>query len=328
MKKENIQVAFLGIDIAKKTFEAALKTGDAYHQGSFKNNTAGFGKLVNWVSAIADAGRVHACMEATGVHHLALAIELNTRLKSVSVVNPRRPKAFADVQLRRCKSDTVDARILADFCERMEPGAWVAPTERELEIKELARREKSLTGMASAEKNRLKDTMSDSVRASIERNIARLEEEKAMVKEELAAIIYGDPVLRNRLELMVSVPGIGEATALQLVAELGNIDWFAKARDLAAYGGLTPRHRSSGSSLNSRGGITKVGSSRLRALLYYPAMVAMRWDPIIISFAARLRDNGKTEKQIIVAVMRKLLHCIFGILKTNQPFNPDIACQN
>lgn len=326
MKITKNQIAFLGIDIAKRTFEVALKIGETYTQSSFKNNVSGFKKLKKWLDKLGPANQIHACLEATGVHHLALAIDLNTYLKTVSVVNPRCPKAFADSQLRRSKSDSVDARILADFCEAMKPNAWVAPTEKEMEIKELARRQKSLTGMISAEKNRLHDARSKSVKQSIKRHIKQMEKENKTITVKLKEIIWGDPVLRNRLELLISIPGIGEATGLQIIAEMGNIDWFEKARDLAAYAGVTPSRRQSGTSVNSKSRISKVGSARLRSSLYYPAMVAMRHNPIMIPFAARLRKDGKCEKQIIVAVMRKLIHCVFGVLKNNTPFNPNITC--
>ena len=311
--------------MAKKSFEVALKINDQHFQQSFKNTPAGFRRLEKWLAQYAPANQVHACVEATGIHHLALAIELNQILHTVSVVNPRRTKAFADSQLRRSKSDSVDARVIAEFCQAMQPDAWVIPSKKELEIKELARRQKSLTAMVSAEKNRLKDALSSSMKQSITRNIKQLEKEKEKVAAKLEQLIWADPVLRNRLELVVSIPGIGTATGLQLVAELGNIDWFSKARDLAAHAGLTPRSRQSGTSLNVRGGISKVGCSRLRALLYFPAMVAMKHNPIMIKFANRLTKAGKTRKQIIVAIMRKLIHCVFGVIKSNQPFNPNFA---
>lgn len=327
MKITNNQIAFLGIDIAKKTFEVALKIGDQYFQNSFENRFTGFKKLKSWLGKFGPADQIHACMEATGIHHLALAIELNTYLKTVSVVNPRCPKAFADSQLRRSKSDSADARTIADFCEAMKPEAWVSPTEKEMEIKELARRQKAVIAMKAAEKNRIQDALSKSVKQSIARHIKQLEKEEEKIIEALTATIEGDPVLNNRLELIDSVPGIGKATALQLIAELGNIEWFEKARDLAAYIGVTPRHWQSGTSLNSRGKISKMGSARLRAILYFPAMAAMKHNPIMKTFATRLREDGKPEMVILVAVMRKLVHCIFGILKNNQPFNPNIPCQ-
>ena len=326
MKIPEKQSAKLGIDVAKKTFEAAIKYEGRYQQQSFANNKSGYRKLQKWLLKYGLLNQFDVCMEATGIHHLTLAINLHGYVKTVSVVNPRCTKAFADSQLRRSKSDTVDAKIIADFAEAMKPRAWEAPSEEELEIKELARRQKSLTGIISAEKNRLHDARSKSVQKSIRRNIKQMEKEKERILAELSKKAYAEPLLRNRLELLVSIPGVGAATALQLVAELGNVEVYENARDLAAFAGLTPRQRQSGTSLSSRGGICKVGSSRLRAMLYFPAMVAIRHNPIMIEFANRLRQSGKTGKTIIVAVMRKLLHCIFGVLKNNQPFNPQITC--
>lgn len=326
MKIKDNQIAFLGIDVAKKDFKVALKIGKEYFQNSFDNNSLGFKKCSKWLKHLAPSDQIHACLEATGIHHLAQAIYLHDKLKTVSVVNPRCTKAFAESQLRRSKTDSVDSRSIADFCEAMKPQAWVAPTQKELEIKELARRVQALTEMTSAEKNRLKDAISESLQQSIERNILSLQKEKAEVSKQLSAIIEADPVLCARMELLDSIPGVGKATAIQLVAELGNIDWFEKARDLAAFAGITPRHRQSGSSLKSKAKISKVGSSRLRALLYMPAMVAMSCNPIMKTFAMRLEANKKSKKQIIVAIMRKLLHCVFGILKSKQPFNPNFTC--
>jgi transposase len=320
------KIAFLGIDVSKKDFKASLKIGGKHVQNSFDNSVSGFKKCRNWLDQFAPSNQIHGCLEATGIHHLALAIELSEHLKAVSVVNPRCTKAFADSQLRRSKSDSADARSIADFCEAMKPQVWVVPTQKELEIKELARREQGLTEMISAEKNRLQDAIFQSLQQSIARNIKSLQKEKEEVLKQLAAVIEADPVLRTRMELIDSIPGVGKATALQMVAELGNIDWFEKARDLAAYAGVTPRHRQSGSSLNSRGGISKIGSSRLRGHLYMPALVAIRRNPIMKAFAERLAGYGKSKKEIIVAVMRKLLHCIFGILKSEQPFNSNISC--
>ncbi len=326
MKIKNNQTAFLGIDVAKKDVKVALKVGSDYVQNSFDNNASGFKKCRKWLNQFGRPHQIHACMEATGIHHLALALDLNGYLKTVSVVNPRCPKAFADSQLRRSKGDSVDSRIIADFCEAMKPQAWIAPTQKELEIKELARRVQGLTEMISAEKNRLKDAICENLTQSIERNIAFLQQEKAQVSKLLISIIEADPVLCSRMELIDSIPGVGKATAAQLVAELGNTDWCETARDLAAFAGITPRHRQSGTSLNSKGKISKVGSSRLRAQLYMPALVAIKHNPIMKAFANRLRENGKSKKAVVVAVMRKLLHCVFGILKNQKPFNPNISC--
>lgn len=316
--------AYVGIDIAKKSFDAAIRTAQGYVEASFANQPRGFRKLINWVREHGKLDQFHVVMEATGVHHLSLAIELHVLVKSVAVINPRCAKAFADSKLRRSKTDPADARGLADFGVSHQPKSWVAPSQIEQDIKEMARRAKSLSGTISAEKNRLADARCLEVKRSIQSAITALSKLKAKVEGQLARKVQSDPVLRHRLELMVSIPGIGVSTGLKIVAELGPMECYEKARDLGAHAGLTPRLNQSGTSLDQRGGICKIGSSRLRGLLYFPAIVAMKHNPILVQFAKRLRDNGKSEMTIIVAVMRKLLHQIFGVITHDQMFNPNI----
>ncbi|MCP5551658.1 MAG: IS110 family transposase [Akkermansiaceae bacterium] len=222
----------------------------------------------------------------------------------------------------RFEEQSVDARILADFTEGAQTQAWQAPSQQE-ESSKAGRRQKSLAGIVAAGENRLQDARAASVRQSIQRHLEDWREQKgAESSPNWRGSSTATRILRQRWAVGQH-PGIREATALQLVAELGDVAFcYEKARDLAAHAGLTPRRRQSGTSVCSRGGICKIGSSRLRALLYFPAMVAMRHNPIMIRFAHRLRQNGKSGKAIVVAVMRKLLHCVFGVLKHQRPFNP------
>lgn len=327
MKIPPTATAYVGIDIAKKTFDVAIRIAQGYRECSFANNPRGFRKLINWLREHGELNQFEIVMEATGKHHLSLAIELHSLVNGVAVINPRCAKAFADSKLRRSKTDPADARGLADFGVSHQPKSWVAPSQIEQDVKELARRAKSLCGTISAEKNRLADARCTEVKRSIKSAITALGALKAKAEGQLASMIQKDPVLRHRLELVVSIPGIGVSTGTKIVAELGPMECYEKARDLGAHAGLTPRLNQSGSSLNQRGGICKIGSSRLRGLLYFPAMVAIKHNPILIQFAKRLRDNGKSEMTIIVAVMRKLLHQVFGVITNDTPFNPNILTE-
>lgn len=324
MTLEKNATAYVGIDIAKKTFEAAIRTAQGYVEASFENRARGWRQFKNWLKDHGHLDEFHLVMEATGVHHLSLAIEMHELVASLAVINPRCAKAFADSKLRRTKTDPADARGLADYGAAHAPKCWVVPSENERAIKEIARRVKSLTGMISAEKNRLADARCKEVKRSIQSNITSMTKLKAKVQGQLERLIQSDPVLRHRMELIVSIPGIGGATATKVVAELGPLECYQKARDLGAHAGLTPRLNQSGTSLNQRGGICKIGSSRLRGVMYFPAIVAMKHNPLIVQFADRLRKNGKAEMTIVVAVMRKLLHQIYGVLINDQPFNPHI----
>jgi transposase len=124
-----------------------------------------------------------------------------------------------------------------------------------------------------------------------------------------------------------SIPGIGEATAALLLAELGEISHFQNARQVAAFAGLVPRIRESGSSVRGRARLSKAGSSRLRKSLYFPAITALRFNPLIKALGLRLSAQGKPKMLIIGAAMRKLLHLAYGVLKSKMPFNPNFVAQ-
>lgn len=315
--------AFLGIDISKATFDAALLLPDSrLLQKSFPNTNQGFETLKTWVLGHLGKQPLHAVMEATGIYYEALALHLHAWIHTLSVVNPRQIKAYADSSLRRSKTDRVDAFIIARFAAAQKPRAWQPPTAAQRELQELCRRQQSLVAMRTAEKTRLSCVQCDQVRASIRRHLQALDEELAEVETAIARSIASDSQLSARENLLRSIQGIGVRTAAKILGEVPDIQRFGSARQLGAHGGLTPRREQSGTSINRRGGICRIGSSRLRSHLYFPAITAMRCNPLIMSFASRLRQAGKPPKVIITAVMRKLLHIVFGVLSSNQPFNP------
>ena len=321
--------AHLGIDIAKATFQAALLLPDGrlLDKASLPNTPAGFTQLRQWVDKHAVAMPVHAVMEATGTCYEELALHMHGWVTTLSVVNPRQIKAYADTTLRRTKTDAVDARLIARFAAAQKPAAWLPPTPAQRELQELNRRLQSLIATRTAEKVRLSCVRTARVRESLERHLEALADEITQVEAAIAQVIRTDSDLSAREKLLRSIPGIGATTAARLLGEIGDIGRYDNARALGAHGGLTPRREQSGSSINRRGGICRIGSSRLRSALYFPAMTAMERNPLLITFARRLREAGKAPKLIITAVMRKLLHIVFGVLKSNQPFNPQILNQ-
>ena len=151
-----------------------------------------------------------------------------------------------------------------------------------------------------------------------------MEKTRLQIKEH----IDDDPDLRSNARLLESIPGIGAATAALLLAELGDMTRFSSARQVAAFAGLVPRLRESGTSVRGRSRLSKVGSSRLRKSLYYPAITALRFNPLIKSFGLRLSAQGKSKMLIVGAAMRKLLHIAYGVLKSQRPFDPAFCTQN
>jgi transposase len=314
--------AWLGIDIAKDTLAACLLTDKTTATGSFENTPAGLAKLERWLKK-RKVAQVHACLEATGRYGEAPAEHLHAAGHTVSVINPARLKAFGQATLTRTKTDQTDAALLADFCRRQQPAAWTPPDPAQRELRALVRRRESLQQLRQQEVNRLASgEISPVVRASLAATVAFLDEQLTEVEQAMAEQVQADPKLKRQHALLDSIPGIGPTTAAAL---LGEIDFgaYPSARQVAAQAGLTPRQRQSGTSVRGKPRLSKQGSSQLRRILYFPAIVAMRHNPTIRAFAERLLERGKPKMAVVCAAMRKLLHLCYGVLKTGLVFDPD-----
>jgi len=320
----------LGIDIAKKTFDVALLTSDKtpkYKQ--FNNSEPGFKALLTWlktqfVSDLSDLSSLHACMEATSHYGDALARFLVDHQAVVSVVNPAAIRAFARTEMARAKTDKADAVRIARYCKLHEPAPWTPPTPSESILLALVRRLDALKNMHVMESNRLEDSAA-AIRESLEAVLRVLDEQIASVEAQIRDHIKNHPDLRDKSDLLTSIPGIGEATAAMLLAEFGNLTRFASAKKAAAFAGLVPRLCESGTSVRGRSVLCKMGSGFIRKSLYFPALSALRHNPVIKVMKERLEAAGKAKMAIVGAAMRRLVHLAFGVLKSGKPFDPQIA---
>jgi transposase len=159
------------------------------------------------------------------------------------------------------------------------------------------------------------------VKDSIESLIKHLEEQISHTEKLIRKQIQNHPGLRADRDLLISIPGLGEARVARLMSEI-NFHQYENARQVAAFAGLVPRLRESGKSVRGRPRLSKMGMPRIRRSLYFPAITALRCNPVIKAWASRLRERGKCEMQIIGAVMRKLIHLAFGVLKSGKPYDP------
>jgi transposase len=240
----------LGIDIAKTKFDVCLikQNGRAKHK-VFANTRHGFEQLIGWLDSH-QVTHLHACLEATGSYGEALASFLHDAGFVVSLVNPAAVRAFANARLSRTKTDKVDAELIARFCLAQQPTAWQPPAPELRELQALVRRLDALVEMRVAEENRLSSGISiDAVKHSLEEHIAYLLEEIKQTEQLIRQHINNHPDLKEQSELLDSIPGIGETTAALLLAEIVNIRQYKSARQVAAYAGLVPRERRSGSSV-------------------------------------------------------------------------------
>jgi transposase len=265
-------------------------------------------------------------MEATGTYGDALATYLHEAGHPVSRVNPAAIKAYAQSHLSRTKNDRVDAALIAGFCAERRPPAWAPPTPELRELRALVRRLDSLVEMRTMEENRLSSGITvEAVRESVGELIAHLAEQISRTEALIRDHINSHPGLRSQRELLDSIPGVGEATAAVLLAEVPDITEYRSARQVAAFAGLVPRERQSGSSVRGRVRLSKIGNARLRKALYFPAVTALRCSPFFQRWAEGLRQRGKSKMAVIGAAMRKLIHLAYGVLKTGKPFDPEWA---
>jgi transposase len=316
----------LGLDLAKLKFNACLaRAGGKLRHKVFPNTAEGFAQLSEWM-AKQGAERVHACMEATGAYGDALAAYLHEAGHTVSRVNPAAVKAYAQSHLSRTKNDRVDAALIAGFCAERRPPAWQPPAPELRELQALVRRLESLVEMRTMEENRLSSGVTvEAVRESVEEHLAYLSEQIKKTEALIRSHIDSHPGLRRQRELLDSIPGVGEATAAALLAEVPEIKQYRSARQVAAFAGLVPRERQSGSSVRGRVRLSKIGNARLRRALYFPAVTALRCSPFFQRWAEGLRQRGKSKMAVIGAAMRKLVHLAYGVLKTGRPFDPEWA---
>jgi transposase len=317
-------VDFLGIDVGKHDVHAFLLQGDRSALKSVPNSSVGFKQLQTWLKNRGIA-ELHVCLEATGGWSEDVALALCDAGYVVSLVNPARIKAFAQSEMLRTKTDRIDAGLIARFCCVHKPEPWVPPALEVRVLQGLVRRQQSLIQMRTEEQNRLQAPLvAPPVQDSIEATLRHLEREIERVDREIEQLLDQHPPLRRQRDLLTSIPGIGDATAARILGEMPNITEFRNVKAVAAYAGLSPRHYESGS-VRRPSRLAKTGNCNLRAALYFPAISAMRYNPLLRRFAERLRARHKSNLSIIAAVMRKLLTLAYGVLKSGQSFDPTYA---
>jgi transposase len=312
----------LGLDIAKLKFDCALLVGQRVLKQSFPNNPAGFRQLLDWLAKHAvSTPDTHACLEATGTYGDALARWLYQHAFRVSVVNPARIRFFAQSLLTRNKTDALDAEMIARFCQQQQPKPWTPPSPAQEQLQALTRLSADLTAQRQDNRNRLESATLPAVVKCLKQLDRQLSKHLANVRKLIQQHLQGDDQLGKQNQLLQTIPGIGQATAATVLAELPQ--HLSSARQAAAYAGLTPRQKLSGSSVRGRSALSKTGNGSLRKALFFPALTALKYNPLIQALAKRLLAKGKSKMCVVGAAMRKLLHLIYGVLKHLKPFDPN-----
>jgi len=328
---------FSGIEVSARELVVALqREGKRKDLKTFPNAAAGHQALIRHLNC---PGRtVRAVLESTGLYGLDLALALRRAGIEVMVANPRAVRHFAQALMQRSKNDRLDAGVLLEFAARMPFQAWQSPATPVLQLHALARRLQALTEMQTAEKCRrdalqATETTPPALRRDLERSLRSHRRAIARLSGEALKIIESHPHLKLHFDLLLSAHGsIAGTSAIQILAELALLSPDLDVRQWVASAGLDPRECSSGSSLRKKTRISKAGNAHLRRALYMPALVAIRHQPHLRAFYQHLRAQDKPKMVALVAVMRKLLHAIYGMFKHQQPFDgskvyrlPDIS---
>ena len=316
----------VGIDVGAKELVVSIQRNGARESGIvFTNNAEGHRKLIRW--ATKEGATAQVVLESTGVYGLDLAFALHRAKRvEVMVANPRAIAAFAKASLQRSKTDALDAETILEFSMRMPFVPWNPPAPSILELRALSRRIEAMSKTVTQEKNRLhanqqSEELSDFVKEDIRELVELLGGRINRLRKQALLVIEQSPELAKAFGHITSIKGIADAAGIQLLAELGTLPKDMTTRQWVAHAGLDPRQHQSGTSVHKPSRISKTGNAHLRRALFLPAMVASRWEPNVKAFYEKLLAKGKTKMQALVAVMRKLLHAIHGMLEHDQDFD-------
>jgi transposase len=314
----------VGIDIACKTFDmVALVNEKSLKVEQFKQTPQGHQNALKRLQALNPERIV---MEATGIYYLDLATALANAKLPVSVINPKSFHHFAQLKLSSTKTDPIDAGLLAEFAQRMQPQDWTPPDPQYLTLRDFGRQINRLTGVRTQARNRLHALKAKNVTAPLiiqdeEEGIEMLDRRIGRLADAAKALIIEHPALSKHWHNVLQATGIGETAAIAILAELCVLPESLKANQVSRFAGLDVRIRQSGTSVNSPARLGKAGNAYLRAALFMPAMCAVKHDERARAFHQALVGRGKAKMQSICAVMRKYLTGIWACMKTGQPFD-------
>ena len=313
MKSKSLEL-FIGIDICKDRLDVADDSESI--PWSVANDDAGISSLVDRLKALQPALIV---MEATGGLETLLYAALTTAGLPAVVMNPRQVRDFAKAMGTLAKTDALDAQVLARFGAAIQPEVRPMKDDTTQELTALVTRRRQLLAMLTAEKPRLQQA-AKWIRKDIKANMESLEKRLQTIEGHMAAIIKTTPGWKEKDSLLLSVPGVGNVLAMNLLSSLTELGTLNR-REIATLVGVAPLNRDSGNFRGKR--MVWGGRAQVRAALYMAALSASRFNPVITPFYQRLIGQGKTPKVALTACMRKLLVILNTMGKTQTAWNPN-----
>ena len=263
----------VGIDVSKKKLDICVAAANKVKTKVFKNTPAGHDDLDVWLRQRYLPKATPVVLEATGPYSERVATALADAGWAVSVVNPARITGFAQSELSRNKTDKADARLIARFALKAELQLWQPPSLAVRELRALVDRLQALIDMRQQELNRLEaldQGSTTSVRDMVKDHVDWLNTQIKKIQSDIDDHIDGSPELKHDAELMESIPGIGKRASSQFLAYIGDVRRFKNAKALAAFIGVTPRQKQSGTSLNGRSSLSRAGHTAARKALFMP----------------------------------------------------------
>jgi transposase len=318
MEKMPLSIApVAGIDIAKDHLDAALHPGGATRR--FPNDRSGHTALLRW---LARHGAQRIVFEATGPYHRTLARRLDQADLPFAMLNPRQVRRFAEATGPLAKTDRVDALVLARFGAVLQPACRPARSEALEQLAELVAARRSLVRDRTATTNRAQTLTLDLLKRQAALRLKHIARQVEAIDAQARTLVAADPQLARRLAILSSIPGLGEITAIALIAdmpELGTMD----AKQAASLAGLAPVTRQSGT-WQGRDRI-RGGRAHLRQALYMPALVAARFNPDLQARFNAMTSAGKPAKLALTAVMRRLIVLANALLRDDRTWTPKLA---
>lgn len=307
----------IGIDISKDTLDVHIHPGGEDRR--FTNDAEGFRALREWIGERCVERLV---FEATGAYHRAFEQAMGQTGLPICKVNPRQAKRFGEALGLLVKTDRIDARMLARFGVLIEPPIRSAPPEILLQLKDLQVARTALIKDRTAAKNRERSLQSPLLKRQSCQRLAQIERHLAAIEAEMVSLVGGDPDLARKFEIITSIPGLAERSALALITsmpELGTLDGQAAA----ALSGTAPMTRQSGKRIGKACIIG--GRSQVRQSLYMPALVAAHHNPDFATKYKDLKARGKPVKVALTAIMRKLIILVNALIRDDRKWSPKPA---
>ena len=338
MRKVVKQVA--GIDVAQKELVVTLGrmlddfSIELFSYKVFKNNDSGVKLLVDWVNKLTDYEvPVRYVMEATGVYHQKLAYYLVDNGCEISIVLPNKISNYIRTLELKTITDKSCSQAIAQFGLERKLDKWAKPKSIYKELQQLTRERDQIVQERSVIKNQIhaEKTESEPNQKSLERMQARirfLNSQEKEIKADITDIVSKDPDLKQVINNITTIPGVGELTAVIVLAETNGFELIRNKSQLSSYAGLDVKEKQSGTSVKGKPSISKKGNRNLRKSMHLPSLTAVKWDENFKNIYARLISKNGIKMKALVAVQRKILELIYILFKNETVYDKEYITKN